>query len=247
MKRSAFPPSPFPGDLRGEPEHPLPPFLAFLLLSAAIGLSADPAALGACALGVLFLVLWPRPSLRPLQGLLAFAPLLLAIPFFHLLDWRGFQGSWRLPWVLQMNALGRGLLAAGRMGLWILLAARTLDHLHPAALMARLPSRSRWARRCLAPVLALSWLDLMIREAWLLERAWRARGGSWRWAALPALLVPLFRNLLARSETLAESLSLRRFPERWAASPAIRLSWREAPALAVCAAVLIWQLSWGRG
>ncbi len=117
-----------------------------------------------------------------------------------------FQFDWQLqfPWYFGPDGLRWGLTGAARMGLWILVSARCLESLHPAALLARLPRDRRWARRLLVPLLAFSFLDLMIREAWLLERAWRARGGAGasgglgRAAHWPSLILPLFRNLLAR-------------------------------------------------
>jgi hypothetical protein len=82
-------------------------------------------------------------------------------------------------------------------------------------------------------------LELALRESWLLERAWRARAGKGRRPHWPALILPLFRNLLARSETLSESLALRRFPQRWAGNPAPALRPVDlAPALLGTAALL---------
>ena len=224
MRRAAFPPLPFPAELPAAGAHPGLALVTFAAASLAVGLAWTPPRLALAAALVVLLAVWPRPGRRPLRALLAFAPLLVLIPLFHVLPWRGFAGAWRWPWAYDAGAWPRGLAAAARMGLWLLLTARTLDRLHPAACLASLPRRPRLARMALAPVLALSLLELSLREAFLLERAWRARGGAGQGrlgaAHWPSLLVPLFRGVLGRADTLADSLRLRRFPERWAAPTA---------------------------
>ncbi|MBN2169949.1 MAG: hypothetical protein JW819_01355 [Candidatus Krumholzibacteriota bacterium] len=221
MRRAAFPPLPFPAELPAAGAHPALALITFAAASLVVGLAWSPARLALAAAAITVLLAWPRPSRRPLRALLTFAPLLALIPLFHVLPWRGFAGAGRWPWAYDPAAWPRGLLAAARMGLWILLTARTLDRLHPAACLAALPRRPRLARLALAPLLALSLLELSLREAFLLERAWRARGGAGRGrlraAHWPSLLVPLFRNVLGRADALADSLRLRRFPARWAA------------------------------
>ena len=225
-RRAAFAPSPLPPLPAGGAANPAPPLISFAALSISVGLAWTTGRLAACALAVGFYLIWPSPSARPLRILLRFLPLLLLVPLLSLFAWRGFDGQLRSPWLFLPDALPRGLAGAARMGLWILVSARCLESLHPAALLARLPRSARWARRLLVPLLAFSFLDLMIREAWLLERAWRARGGAGRVgggrlaAHWPSLILPLFRNLLARADTLAEALELRRFPDRWAGAPA---------------------------
>ncbi len=226
-RRRVFPPSPLPTLLPIGSAHPLPVLGAFLLLSLGVGLAWTPRQLLPAIAGVLLLLLLPAPGGAAWRALARFAPLLVLVPLLHGLAWRGFAAG-PLPWRFDVGGLERGLLAALRLGLWILVSMRTLERLHPAALLARLPASPRLARLWLAPLLALSWLELAYREAFLLERAWRARGGGGGRgpvaAQWPALLLPLFRNLLARGDALADSLTLRRFPERWAGSP------RPAPA-----------------
>lgn len=217
MKRSAFAPSPLPAELPARVPHPGPVLLGFVLLSLALALAGPPAQLLPAGVALAALLLLPRPRVDALRVLLGFLPLLVLLPLLRALDWRGFgDGPW--PWRLAAAGWSQGLQLALRLALWILISALTLTRLHPAALLARLPASPRLARLWLAPLLALSWLSLTLREAWLLERAWRARGGrrGWRAAHWPSLLLPLFRNLLARGDALADSLTLRRFPDRWA-------------------------------
>jgi len=247
VRRSAFAPSPYPLELPALAAHPGLLLVAFALLSLAIGLAWTPGRLVVAAVGVLALTLWPEPSPRPLRVLAGFVPLLVLVPVFHLLAWRGFGGEARLPWTWDASALSSGFISAARMALWILISARVIGRLHPAAFLARLPARPRLARSAIPMVLALSFLDLLIREAWLLERARRARGlsrgGARRALHWPALLLPLFRNVLARADTLADALVLRRFPERWAGHPLPRASagdlFSAALALAALLAVLM--------
>jgi energy-coupling factor transporter transmembrane protein EcfT len=221
VKRSAFPPSPLPAELPGRAAHPGWTLLAFALLSLAVGLAWTPRQLLPALLGSLLYLVLPLPAFRAYRAVLAFLPLLLLLPLFHLLDWVGFAAEGVLPWRIEAAGLARGLQLSLRLGLWILISARSIERLHPAALLARLPRRPRLARMMLAPLLALSWLELILREAWLLERAWRARGGVRRLSGAhwPSLLLPLFRNVMARADILAEALEIRRFPERWAGAP----------------------------
>ncbi len=227
MKRGAFPPSPLPALLPGGAAHPGWALLAFALLSLAVGLAWTPLQLLPALLGTLCYLLRPLPVFRAYRAVLVFLPLLLLLPLIHLLDWVGFAAEGSIPWRIEPAGFGRGLQMSLRLGLWILISARSIERLHPAALLARLPRRPRLARLMLAPMLALSWLELILREAWLLERAWRARGGlsgadgrrRLPGAHWPSLLLPLFRNVMARADTLAEALEIRRFPERWAGAP----------------------------
>jgi energy-coupling factor transporter transmembrane protein EcfT len=225
-------------------------FLGFAALSLSLGLVYSPAPLAMVAGAILLYLCWPAPSARPLRQLLLFAPLLALLPLLHALSWRGLEGAWRWPWTLVPGGWIRGLLAAARLALWILLAARILDRLRPADLMARLPRRPALARLLLSGLLAFSWLELIHREAWLLERAWRARlrggEGPARIAVWPRLMLPLFRNLIARGDQLADSLAMRRFPLRWAGRPQPALDWRDAPPAALALAVLAWSLWRGR-
>jgi len=226
-RRQVFPPSPLATALPAGSAHPLPVLAAFLLLSLGVGLAWTPGQLAPAIAGALLLLLLPAPGGAAWRALARFAPLLALVPLLHALDWRGFSAG-PLPWRFEAAGLRQGLLVALRLGLWILISMRTLERLHPAALLARLPASPRLARLWLAPLLALGWLELAYREAFLLERAWRARGGAGgrgpAAAQWPALLLPLFRNLLARGDALADSLTLRRFPARWAGAP------RPAPA-----------------
>jgi len=236
--RPVFPPSPLPAAGRAAPAHPGPALAAFLGASLAVGLAWTPGALAAAAAGVLLLLLLPAPSAFAWRALARFAPLLVLVPLLHALDWRGF-GAWPALWQLERAGLRSGALAALRLALWILISERTLERLQPAALLARLPVSPRLARLALAPLLAVGWFELALGEAFLLERAWRARGGGGRLAHWPALLLPLFRNLLARGDALADSLALRRFPERWAGAPRPLPAPRELlPALAGGGALL---------
>ena len=227
-RRPAFAPNPLGGAgaevPRGGPAHPLPLLLAFAALSLAVGFAWTWPRLLAASAAVLLWLLWPAPSRRPWRGLLFFLPMILLVPLLHGLQWRGFAGG--LPWTWESAALLRGTQSALRLALWILVSARALERLGGSACMIRLPRNRRLARFFLAPVLALACLELSLREAWLLERAWRARGGlegrNWRAAHWPSLILPLFRNLLARADGLAESLELRRFPSLWAGE-ALRL------------------------
>lgn len=252
-RRGVFPPSPLPALPPQVNAHPLPVLGAFVLLSLAIGLAWTPAQLAAAIAGVLLVLLLPAPGGAAWRALARFAPLLALVPLLHGLDWRGFAAG-PLPWRVDPQGLERGLLAALRLGLWILISMRTLERLHPAALLARLPASPRLARLWLAPLLAFSWLELAYREAFLIERAWRARGGAGgrgpAAAQWPALLLPLFRNLLARGDALADSLTLRRFPARWAGSPRPAPAPAEllplAAAVAACAGVL-WLRRGGSG
>lgn len=217
-RRPVFPPSPLPALQPARVPHPAPVLAAFLSASLAVGLAWSGPALAAAAAGALLLVLLPRPGLLAWRGLARFAPLVLLVVLLQGLDWQGFA-AWPALWQLERAGFGRGLQAALRLALWILISARTLERLHPAALLARLPASPRAARLALAPLLAVGWLELALGEAFLLERAWRARGGGGRLAHWPSLLLPLFRNLLARGDALADSLALRRFPARWAGAP----------------------------
>ncbi len=223
MKRGAFPPSPLPAELPARASHPGWTLLAFALLSLAVGLAWTPRQLLPALLGSLLYLFMPSPAFRAYRSVLAFLPLLVILPLFHLLDWVGFSAEGLLPWRVDSAGLGRGLWISLRLALWILISARSIERLHPAALLARLPRSPRLARMMLAPLLALSWLELILREAWLLERAWRSRGGlgSRRLpgAHWPSLLLPLFRNVMAQADTLAEALEIRRFPDRWAGAP----------------------------
>lgn len=222
-RRPVFPPSPLPALLPARVPHPAPALVAFLASSLAVGLAWSAAALAAAAAGALLLVLVPRPGRLAWRALARFAPLVVLVVLLQALDWRGLS-AWPALWQLDRAGLGRGAQAALRLALWILISARTLERLHPAALLARLPASPRGARLALAPLLAVGWLELALGEAFLIERAWRARGGSGRFAHWPSLLLPLFRNLLARGDALADSLVLRRFPERWAGAPRPRPS-----------------------
>lgn len=223
MKRSAFPPSPLPALLPERTAHPGLALLVFAALSLSVGLSWTPKQLLPALIGALVYLFLPFPAFRSWRAATAFAPLLLLLPLFHVLDWVGFAEGSRLPWRYDATGWSRGLQLTLRLSLWILISARSLERLHPAALLSRLPRNPRLARILLAPLLALSWLELVLREAWLLERGWRSRGGAsggrWRGAHWPSLILPLFRNVLARGDTLAEALTLRRFPERWAGAP----------------------------
>jgi energy-coupling factor transporter transmembrane protein EcfT len=245
MKRSPFPATPFPRII-GALEHPLPLMAAFLLLALAVGISWTWDRLTLSAIGVLFFLLLPRPSARPFLLLARFTPLLILVMLIHAFPWRGFEGG--IPWRYDAGGWLRGLLALSRFAFWILLSARALESLHPAALMSRLPSNPRLARWALVPVMAFSFLDFFLREAFLLEKAWRARGGasgrSSKRAHWPALLLPLFRGMLARGETLAEALAVRRFPERWAGGA--KLPWRGASLARLAAAAIVLILVWSR-
>ncbi len=243
MKRSPFPATPFPR-IVGALEHPLPLMCAFLLLAVAVGISWTWDRLALSAMGVLFFLLLPRPSARPFLLLARFTPLLILVMLIHAFPWRGFEGG--IPWRYDAGGWLRGLLALSRFAFWILLSARALEGLHPAALMSRLPANPRLARWALVPVMAFSFLDFFLREAFLLEKAWRARGGasgrSSNRAHWPALLLPLFRGMLARGETLAEALAVRRFPERWAGGA--KLPWRGASLARLAAAAIVLILVW---
>ncbi|MCP4546163.1 MAG: hypothetical protein GY835_06830 [bacterium] len=221
MRRSAFAPTPYTAEADASNAHPAFLILTFCAVSLSIGFAWTPDKLLVVTIGVGLFLGWPAPNLRPLKVLLGFLPLLLLVPLMHCLVWRGFGEG--LPWRWEPTRVTLGLTAAARLALWILISARAIGRLHPAACLARLPRNNRFARLMLAPMLALSCLSLMVREAFLLERAWRARGGmrgrNLRAAHWPSLLLPLFRNLLARSESMADSLQVRGFPERWAGSP----------------------------
>lgn len=224
MRRAAFPPSPLPASLPELTAHPGLTLAVFALLSLSVGMAWTLRQLLPAVAGCLLWLLWPGPRFSAWPSLRPFLPLLLLVPLFHIMDWVGFALADPLPWRYAPEGWGRGLQLALRLGLWILISARSLERLHPAALLARLPRQPRLARRLLAPLLALSWLELSLREAWLLERAWRSRGGAGRGLARramhwPSLLLPLFRNLLARGDTLAAALAIRRFPTRWAGAP----------------------------
>ena len=103
----------------------------------------------------------------------------------------------------------------------------------------------------LVPMLAVSFLGLMTREAFLLERGWQARGGAGRkgrWylgAHWPSLILPLFRNLMARGDTLAEALELRSFPNRWAGRPAPRVRAGDLIPTLLTLLLLIYMMRWG--
>ncbi len=245
MKRSPFPRTPFLNDPGGA-EHPLPLMAAFLLLALAVGLSWTWLRLAASGAGVLIFLFLPRPSSRPWTLILRFSPLLIIVMLIHVFPWRGFGEG--LPWTHDSTGWTRGLLALSRFALWILLSARVLEGLHPAALMARLPKNPHLARWALVPVMAFGFLDFFLREAFLLEKAWRARGGvsGLRKSHWPSLLLPLFRGMLARGDTLAESLALRRFPERWAGGA--KLPWRVSSlarfGIAALVLVLVWTEPW---
>ncbi len=225
MKRSAFPPSPLPALLPERTAHPGLALSVFVALSLAVGMAWTPRQLLPATAGALIYLFLPSPVFRSWRAPLAFLPLLLLLPLFHVLDWVGPSEGRLMPWRYDATGWSRGLQLTLRLSLWILISARSLERLHPAALLSRLPRNPRLARRLLAPLLALSWLELVLREAWLLERGWRARGGigarggGLRGAHWPSLILPLFRNVLARGDTLAEALTLRRFPERWAGAP----------------------------
>ncbi len=242
MKRSPFPGTPFPS-APALMEHPLPILAAFLLLALAVGLSWTWDRLALSATGVLLFLLLPRPSTRPWLLLARFAPLLALVMLIHIFSWRGFgEGA---PWRYDAGGWLRGLLALSRFAFWILLSARVLESLHPAALMSRLPRNPKLARWALVPVMAISFLDFFLREAFLLEKAWRARGGdTLRKAHWPALLLPLFRGMFARGETLAEALAVRGFPEGWAGGE--KLPWRAASLIRFAGAALVLALVWAR-
>jgi len=230
----------------GALEHPFPLMLAFFLLAIAVGISWTWDRLALSAIGVLFFLILPRPNAGPFFLLARFTPLLILVMLIHAFPWRGFEGGF--PWRYDAGGWLRGLLALSRFAFWILLSARALEGLHPAALMSRLPTNPRFARWALVPVMAFSFLDFFLREAFLLEKAWRARGGAFgrrsKRAHWPALLLPLFRSMLARGETLAEALAVRRFPARWAGGA--KLPWRALSITRLAGAVLFLVLVWTR-
>jgi len=243
MRRSPFPATPFSSLPEGGAEHPLPMLLAFLMLALAVGFSWTWSRLAVAAAGAIVFLLLPRPGGRPWRLLLGFSPLLVVVFILHLFPWRGFAAGF--PFAFDGTAWPRGLMAFSRFGLWILLSARALEGLHPAALMARLPSKAVLARWALVPVMAFGFLDLFLREAFHLEKAWRSRGGArggLRAAAWPALLLPLFRGMITRADTLAESLAIRRFPERWAGGRP--LPWRPASLVRMALAALVLAAVW---
>jgi hypothetical protein len=245
VKRSPFPWTPFHGN-PGRVENPLPLMVAFLFLALAVGLSWTWMRLAASSAGVLVFLILPRPSLRALGLLLRFLPLLIIVMLIHVFPWRGFGEG--LPWFHDSSGWMRGLLALSRFALWIILSARVLEGIHPAALMSHLPRNPRLARWALVPVMAFGFLDFFLREAFLLEKAWRARGGSnsLRHSHWPSLLLPLFRGMLSRGDRLAESLALRSFPRRWAGGEKLRWSVSSLSrfAIALLILALVWSEPW---
>jgi energy-coupling factor transporter transmembrane protein EcfT len=249
MNRPVFPPSPFSLQGAEVTVHPVVLITGFAALSLAIGFAWTPDRLPPVAAGVAIWLLLPRPAWRPLLVSLRFLPLLLLVPLLHCVIWQGWQGGSPLGW--DSSRWTTGLMASVKIAMWILVSARALDRLHPADLLARLPRHPRLARVMLVPMLAVSFLGLMTREAFLLERSWQARGGAGRkgrWylgAHWPSLILPLFRNLMARGDTLAEALELRSFPNRWAGRPAPRVRVGDLIPTLLTLLLLIYMMRWG--